>query len=255
MSDAVILTAEAHVLWIRLNRPDALNAIDGTMIDGLAAAWRRLAAEPELRVGVVIGEGGRAFSVGADIKAGTRPADLARILPCIGVEVEKPLIAAVSGHCIGGGLVLALGCDLRLATPSARFAYPEPKIGTTGGNASTLARYMPHAMAMEMLFTGDALSAERAYQVGFVNRVSDEDALEQVAGELAHRIAGNAPLVVQAMKRLARLGEPRSPIEQAGAVERILADVRGSDDEAEGRAALREKRVPNFTGRPGSEES
>ncbi len=250
MNDAVSLSTQGHVLWIRLNRPDALNAIDAAMIAGLQAAWHRLATEHDLRVGVVIGEGTRAFSVGADIKAGTQPTDLARILPGIGVEVEKPLIAAVSGHCVGGGLVLALGCDLRIATHSARFAYPEPKIGTTGGNASTLTRYMPHAIAMEMLFTGDPLPAERAYQTGFVNRLTDEEDLERVAGEMATRIAANAPLVVQTMKRLVRLGEPRNPIEQAGVVDRLLADIRGSEDEAEGRAAFREKRPPKFNGRP-----
>lgn len=250
MTNAVTLIAQNHVLWIRLNRPEALNAINDEMIEGLTAAWHRLATERDLRVGVLIGEGGRAFSVGADIKAGTRPTDLARILPGIGVEVAKPLIAAVAGHCVGGGMVLALGCDLRIATHSARFGYPEPKIGTTGGNASTLPRYMPHAIAMEMLFTGDPLPAERAYQTGFVNRLTDEDSLERVAGEMAHRIAANAPLVVQAMKQLVRMGEPRNPIEQAGAVERLLADIRGSEDEAEGRAAFREKRPPNFTGRP-----
>lgn len=254
MSDAVSLSVQGHVLWIRLNRPDALNAIDGAMIEGLQFAWRRLATERDLRVGVVIGEGGRAFSVGADIKAGTKPSDLTRILPGIGVEVGKPLIAAVSGHCVGGGLVLALGCDLRIATHSAKFAYPEPKIGTTGGNASTLTRYMPHAVAMEMLFTGDPLPAERAYQTGFVNRLAADDDLERVTSEMAMRIAGNAPLVVQAMKQLVRLGEPRNPIEQVGVVERLLSEIRGSDDEAEGRAAFREKRSPRFTGRPSGQK-
>ena len=253
MSDAVILTAEDHVLWIRLNRPDALNAMDGAMIDGLAEAWRRLAADRELRAGVVIGEGGRAFSVGADMKAGTQPSDISRILPGIGVELDKPLIAAIGGHCVGGGLVLALGCDLRLATPETRFAYPEPRIGTTGGNAATLARHMPRAIAMEMLMTGAPLPAERAHDVGFVNRLVAADALEAEARDLARTIAGNAPLVVQAMKQLVRLGEPRNPIEQAGAVERLLAPVRGSEDEAEGRAAFREKRAPRFTGRPGTD--
>ena len=254
MTDAVSLSTEAHVLWIRLNRPEVMNAINSDMIEGLATAWHRLATECDLRAGVVIGAGGQAFSVGADIKAGTRPTELARVLPGIGVEIGKPLIAAVSGHCVGGGLVLALGCDLRIATHSAKFAYPEPKIGTTGGNASTLTRYMPHAIAMEMLFTGDPLSAERAYQTGFVNRLTEEDNLESVAREMAARIAGNAPLVVQAMKHLVRLGEPRNVIEQAGVVDRILADIRGSEDEAEGRAAFREKRAPNFTGRPSSKQ-
>jgi len=250
MSDTVIARADGHVLWIRLNRPEALNAIDSSVVCGLAAAWQRLEHDPDLRVGVVIGEGGRAFSVGVDLNAPPTPAELASILPNIGVEITKPLIAAVSGHCLGGGLVLALGCDLRIATHSARFGYPEPKIGTTGGNASALTRYLPRAIAMEMLFTGDSLPAQRACETGFVNDLVEENSLERTAGDLAKRIAANAPLVVQAMKRLVLMGDTPTPLETAGAAERILATVRGSPDEAEGRAAFRDKRAPNFTGRP-----
>jgi enoyl-CoA hydratase/carnithine racemase len=255
MSEPVIARADGNVLWVRLNRADALNAIDAGVVRGLARAWRRLEEDPDLRVGVVIGAGGRAFSVGADLKAPPAPAELASILPRIGVEITKPLIAAVTGHCLGGGLVLALGCDLRIATHSARFGYPEPRIGTTGGNASALTRHLPRAIAMEMLFTGEPLSPERAHETGFVNRLVEDDALEDAAADLAGRIAANAPLVVQAMKRLVMMGETPTPVETAGAAERILSTVRGSPDEAEGRAAFREKRAPRFTGRPRGEDN
>lgn len=249
MSDAVICTTDQHVLTIRINRPDAMNTFNAEVVDGFRDAWARFNADDDLRIAVLAATGDRAFSAGVDLKTPVTVPELASVLPGHGVEVKKPLIAAIAGHCLGVGLVMTLACDLRLAATNALFGYPEPKVGTTGGIASSLPRYLPRAVAMEMLFTGDSLDAERAYQIGFVNRLVEPAALEDQAMALAHRIAANAPRVVGALKELVLMSDTPTPLEAAASAERLLSPLRGSADEIEGRQAFLDKRRPAFTGR------
>lgn len=249
MPNALISHVEDHILHIRINRPEAMNTFNAEVVDGFRAAWDQFNKDDDLRVAILSATGDRAFSAGVDLKSPVSVPELASILPGLGVEVKKPVIAAVSGHCLGVGLVMCLAADLRLATPSAKFGYPEPKVGITGGIASALPRYLPRAVAMEMLFTGDSMDAQRAYEVGFVNRLVEPENLMAEAEKLARRIASNAPRVVGVLKELVLMADTPTPFERAASADRLLAPLRGSADEIEGRLAFLEKRAPIFTGK------
>ena len=174
--------------------------------------------------------------------------------------VPKPYLSKViQGLCrsgivrskrgIGGGVVLVQMADLCVASETTRFSYPEARIGTTGGGVSSIVSRMPHKIAMEFLLVGEELSVERAYQIGFVNRIAPRGQHLVQAQEMAAKIAGNAPLVVQGLKKLARDAMPKGPLETVAEARRILDPIRTSEDVKEGVAAFREKRKPKFTGK------
>ena len=208
----------------------------------LQAAWQRFEAGDE-RVAVITGEGD-IFSAGADVR--DLP-ELWRSIPGIGAPVEKPVIAAVSGYCIGGAIVLVQMCDLCIASESASFIYPEARLGFTGGMIAGIAGRIPHKIAMELMLLGRPLSAQRAYEVGFVNRVVPDDRHVDEAMEWAAELAGHSPLVLRTLKRfVTQQVLPQGPSELMALAHRDLQAVETSDDYKEGRSAWLEKRPPQF---------
>ena len=230
---------------IAINRPEKRNAINQAVAVELQRAFLEFDRSAQ-RVAVLTGAGGLAFTAGADV---TDLPELWRCVPSVGIATEKPIIAAVSGWCIGGGLVMAMMCDLAVATESARFSYPEGKVGITGGMIAGLASRIPHKIAMELMLIGEPIDARRAYEVGLANRVVPDgrEVVEAVA--LAEKIVDLAPLALAAMKRFVT-GHilPRGPSEIAGLVADQLGAVRHSEDAAEGIHAFREKRKPRYRG-------
>lgn len=245
-SDAVSYEAEDRIATIRLNRPERLNRLDGALVDGLEAAWRRFMADDDARVAVLAAAGDTAFSAGADLKA--IPHDLYRGIPGVGVPVDKPVVGAVAGWCVGGGMVLTTMCDLLVAAEDARFSYPEVKVGFSGGLISTLACRIPHKIAMELLLLGEPMDAQRAYEVGYVNKVVPPEALMATATDYARRIAATAPLPSRMLKRFVAEAVPKGPTELAGIARAQVDRVNASADGAEGLAAFFEKREPDFKG-------
>lgn len=243
--ELVTYESRERIATITLNRPDKLNAITNEVGDALLAAWQRFNAGED-RVAILTGAGEKAFSAGADLDA---PADFWRFSPGVGLEVEKPIVAAVNGICIGGAVVLVQFCDLCVASQNARFFYPEAKIGLTGGLISSLAARIPHKIAMEFILLGEELTAQRAYEAGLVNKVVPPGELMDAARQYAEKLAGMAPLVLTTLKRFVGSVLPKGPSELAGIARRDLERVAGSEDFREGVAGYKEKRPPRFVGR------
>jgi enoyl-CoA hydratase len=254
MPDTPVLTdRRGDVLLITLNRPEARNAINEALANALAAVCDTLDNDPELRVGVLTGAGA-GFSSGMDLKAflaGEQPwhptrgfAGITRRPP------DKPLIAAVEGFAVAGGLEVALACDLLVAASDARFAVPEVSraLVATGGALLRLPARMPANAAMEMALTGDFVTAEDGHRLGFVNRLCSPGEAVGGALELAARIARNGPLAVAATKRILAA----APSWGDAAWEQqdlVAAPVLGSEDAREGARAFAEKRDPVWRGR------
>ncbi|MDA8249403.1 MAG: enoyl-CoA hydratase-related protein [Rhodospirillales bacterium] len=244
---------------ITINRPERLNAMDAEHYKALSAAWCRVRDDPAIRVAVVTGAGDRAFSAGADIKSFlTRPAELPEMwltqrdqLLNRGLEVWKPVIAAVNGLCLGGGMTLLLATDIRVAAEHATFGLSEVKRGVVAGNGGTQRAIwqLPHAIAMEMLLTGDAIDAATAAHWGLVNRVVAAGEVMATALAYARRIAANAPLAVQATKELALRSRDVDLGTGLRIEQMINRMLQFSDDAREGPAAFAEKRPPRFQGK------
>ena len=247
------------VAIITINRPERLNAMDAEHYAGLSQAWIRVRDDPAIRVAIVTGAGERAFTVGADIKSFlTAPPGLQEMwltqreqLLNRGLEVWKPVIAAVNGLCLGGGMTLMFATDIRVAAEHATFSLAEVKRGVVAGNGGTqrVLDQLPRAIAMEMLLTGDPIDAAAAERWGLVNRVMPRERLMEAALDYARRIAANAPLAVQAAKELSlrsRDMDLSTGLRMEQLVNRMLAFT---EDAKEGPAAFSEKRPPRFTGR------
>jgi enoyl-CoA hydratase len=243
---AVTTEDRGAISIIRLNRPDRLNAINPAVALGLQQAFQSFDADPAKRVAILSATGTRAFTAGADIH--DLP-ELWRAIPNIGFHTEKPIIAATSGWVVGGGVVMVMMCDLMVSTEDTQFYYPEATLGTTNGGISALVSRMPHKLAMEVMLLGSKIPAQRAYDVGFVNRVVPNGEHETEALAMAARLLDSAPLVLAALKRLVNEIMPPGPIAHMVSVNRTLAQVRESDDLQEGIRAYKEKRKPRFTGR------
>lgn len=244
--DAITYGSEGHVAQITINRADRLNRLDVDVVEGLHEAWKRFMATDEHRVAVLTGAGERVFCAGADLKA--VPHQLYRGIPSIGVPVDKPIVAAVRGWCVGGGMVLTTMVDILIASDDAKFSYPEVKIGFSGGLISALAARIPHKIAMELLLVGDPISAERAYEVGYVNKVVPAADLEATAMDYAKRIAETAPMPSRTLKRFVEQTLPKGPTEIAGIARVQVEEINDSADWVEGQASFAEKRPPKYTG-------
>ena len=231
---------------IRINRPEKLNAISSAVALELQRAMEAFDADQGQRVAIISGSGLRAFTAGADV---SDLPELWRCIPGVGFTTDKPVIATTSGWCIGGGLVLVMMADLVVSTESTVFYYPEAKLGTTGGMISSLVTRMPHHLAMEMMLLGTKISAQRAYEVGFVNRVVPDGKHETEALRMAEDLLYQAPLVLGTLKRLVSETLPMGPVERMVATQQAISRVRASDDMQEGIRAFTEKRRPVFRGK------
>jgi len=247
------------VAVITINRPERMNAMDADAYAALSDAWVRVRDDTAIRVAVVTGAGDRAFSTGADIKSFlTDPGDLSGFwntqreqLLNRGLEVFKPIIAAVNGYCLGGGMTLLLATDIRIAAEHASFGLAEVKRGVIAGNGGTqrVLSQLPYAIAMELLLTGDRFDAATAERWGLVNRVVPAGELIGTAIEYAERIAANAPLAVQAAKELALRSRDMDLVSGLRLEQTMNRLLQFSDDAREGPAAFAEKRTPRFEGR------
>ena len=254
MSEAVLYEMKGQVAVVTINQPDRRNALSTAVRQGLFEAWDRFEKDENAKVAILTGTGEKAFCAGMDLKeasATSLKVPPRGLVPIIGdnVHLTKPTIAAVNGVAYAGGFLLAQNCDLVIAAESARFAVTEVKVGRGSPWAAPLSWLVGPRVALEILLTGDPLTAARAYEVGLVNRVVPDAGLRAEAQALAERIAGNAPLSVRAAKKTAYLSARMGIAEAFTEAEQIWAPVYLSDDAQEGPAAFRDKRPPAWTGR------
>lgn len=251
---------EGGIATVTINRPDRLNALDNEHYAELSRVWIEVRDDPAVRCVIVTGAGAKSFCAGADIKEVVgRKIDLQEVwraqqVPLIqrGLEIWKPVIAAVNGYCLGGGVTLLLATDIRIAVPHAEFGVPEVKRGIIAGTGGTqrIVRQLPHVLAMELLLTGDRVDADWALRAGLINKVVPVADLMPTARKYAENIAQNAPLAVQATKELALRARDASladGIRMEQMTNTLLEQM--SLDVQEGRTAFMEKRSPDFRGR------
>ena len=259
-----------HVVWITIDRPEAMNSLDMDHFAQLRKAWDRFDADDGAWVAIVTGVG-NAFCTGADLK--TYIPEITRLQKEIasrqveeldgyriddgvkavlrGVKIYKPIIAAVNGACVAGGMEMVGGCDLRVAVPEAYFGVMEPKRGLFAGGGTTvrLPRQIPYPAAMEFLLCADKVPAQQALSMGLLNAVVPADELRAKAEEYAHRITVNGPLAVRKTKESVLRGLATDMREAYKIESAIATEVFSSEDAKEGPAAFADKRAPRWTGR------
>jgi enoyl-CoA hydratase len=253
MADDVLVEQRERILIITINRPEARNAINAAVTNGVAAALDQLDQRKELSIGILTGAGGT-FCAGMDLKAFLRGEQVA--LPGRGLAgftqapPKKPLIAAVEGYALAGGFELALACDLIVAAENAKFGIPEIKRGlvAAGGGLLRLPRRIPQNVAMEYALTGEFFSAADGQRFGLVNRVTPAGGALEGAIELAERITANAPLSITATKEVLVRSADWTTDEMWGRQQEITQPVFGSADAKEGASAFAEKRAPVWRG-------
>ncbi|MEU6264607.1 crotonase/enoyl-CoA hydratase family protein [Saccharopolyspora shandongensis] len=254
MTDPVLTEFRDGVAVITLNRPEARNAANLALAEGLAAAVDELDARPDISVAILTGAGGN-FCSGMDLKAflrGERGSVPGRGFAGVTARPPStPIIAAVEGAAVAGGCELVLACDMIVAAENARFGVPEVKRGlvAVGGALLRLPSRIPHQIAMELILTGDLIDGRRAHELGLVNRLTPAGGALQGAEELAASVAVNGPLAVRASKEIV-LAAPSWPVDQAYDLQMEIAKPAfESEDAQEGARAFAEKRAPRWTGR------
>ncbi|BAO92802.1 enoyl-CoA hydratase/isomerase family protein [Caballeronia cordobensis] len=266
---AIHYSVRDHVATVTLDRPEALNALDLDSLRSLRAALSDARDDDEVRVIVLTGAGQKSFCVGADlkntlppstsfsssfVKSLERAADegvYVRLIDLSSLRIFKPIIAAINGYCLGGGLELALQCDMRIASSNAVFGLPEAVVASIPAvcGIQALQKAVPSAIAMKMLLTGCKVDASYAERVGLVSDLVAPDDLMTKAMELADSIAANGPLAVQMIKKVAETSA-NVPLSQAiEFTELAWGAMRESEDRVEGRKAFAERRIPQFKGR------
>ncbi|CAN7760595.1 enoyl-CoA hydratase/isomerase family protein [Cupriavidus necator] len=256
------------VLVLELDAPEALNALTIPDLLSLRKQLREAQDNDTVRAIVITGAGDKAFCTGANLKA-TFPPDqtfargilgsrekeaeqggYTRLIDISDLQLWKPMIAAINGYCLGGGLELALQCDLRVGSNSASFALPEVKVASVPavGGVQYLLRAVPAAHAMKLALTGDRIDAEQAFRIGLISDLYTPETLRTKALELANRIAANGPLAVQMVKKLALETAHMAPAEFVAHSNTAWGTLRDSADRLEGRRAFAEKRTPSYRG-------
>lgn len=248
MDTILVDNLDDGVTLFTINRPERLNAISARTAIEIQEAFQAFDAAPDRRAAVITGSGHAAFSSGADVDT-LKDLELWRCLPGIGISTKKPIVAAISGWCVGGGVVMTMMSDLAVADESARFSYPEGRLGLTQGMIAGLVGRIPHKAAMELMLLGQVMTAERAYEVGLINKVCRDNRHVEEALDMARRMSRLAPMVLSTLKSFAAAVLPVGPTETFVRTRLALDAVASSRDYAEGVAAFHEKRDPTFSGR------
>lgn len=260
---AVLYEKKGHIAYITINRPEAMNALNREVVQGLSEAWMDFREDRELWVAILTGAGDRAFSAGADLKemSSHSTEDFSEefwyggprnLLNFRDFELFKPVIAAINGYCLAGAFTMMLATDIRVAAEHAKFGYFEAKRGgimVGSGGPERLPRQVPYAIAMRMLLTGEMIDAQEAYRIGLINEVVPLPKLMPTAETIANQICENAPLGVRGVKEAALRGQDM-PLSMGQRFEQLMGRIlRETHDAQEGPRAFAEKRKPIYKGK------